>query len=180
MKTEGQNKNTCISKKRRDKLRSEGLCYYCGKEPARDGMVSGESCARKNKIYSKMKFDLHKASGICVQCWKKPARDGHVTCEPCVKDMIRRTTKKRKSGLCYYCCSAKPTVGIYCESCAPKARKIGSRNMAKRRARFANEGMCNICGGERGEFAALTGRVWCPTCTEKRANEYVQQKARRL
>lgn len=69
-------------KKRRQMLKEKGLCTYCGKKKASQGVFCYE-CWLKQKKYSRRKTgerQYRKESGLCFWCGKKPI-PGKKVCE---------------------------------------------------------------------------------------------------
>lgn len=135
----------------RQKRRSSGLCYQCGK-PTEN---IGSSCNACRKEFAAVR-EARKANGICVTCGQKKAAQGRKSCTDCLKRfniygkehyalhreshleaVNRRRQELIDAGLCYRC--RKPTdrgYGLQCSSCLEitnarqrgyKKRKAGSK-----------------------------------------------------
>ena len=72
-----------------------GLCMYCGVEPARKGVKTCVVCYNKFKATR----ESLKSRGICPRCQKNPIKKGRGTCEVCLKrqlDIRNRDAKKER------------------------------------------------------------------------------------
>ena len=84
-----------------NKRKEAGLCTACGKEPARQGRVTCEKCARQLREYGTESYKFYKDRGICVRCRKAKAEQGRVFCKACgeyTRMYQRHMRKKSVSG----------------------------------------------------------------------------------
>ena len=143
------------SKERRERLKEQGLCYECGRVPARPGKLQCADCAKR----SNASFRRNREKGLCERCGKVPPRDGRLTCAECAKtqnEVRRRANQKRKKcGLCTACGQAPPRLGMYvCLACAEKSKE--RKQTYKDRAYQAYGGyVCRCCGETRKPFLTI-------------------------
>ena len=161
-----RNRKYCA--RRREWLRTQGLCRKCGKVPAMDSYTLCRTCLDKTEKWAKERYDRLKASGMCPHCGK-PKRPERFSCDDCLAKQREKEKSKRlfyKSvGICPICGRNRIYIKgrVLCEECAAKqagcaeryrrkntektrecAKKVMHRLWDERRA----AGLCPKCGGE--------------------------------
>ena len=107
---EKHNKRTASSKA---KLNSQGLCVFCGKEPARGGCKKGGSrlcteCGiRVKKRRQEREGYIARVLGLCYRCKKHKPTCGWRMCSECLAKSNASTKKThdkyRRDGKCIHC-----------------------------------------------------------------------------
>ena len=79
------------NKKRRDRLKSLGICVNCGKNRAEEGHVHCRSCMDRRSLSQRLarnaplvgERNSRVARGICYRCGKNPILEGRKLCQGC-------------------------------------------------------------------------------------------------
>lgn len=66
----------------RNKMKQNGLCPQCGRNPNRNGKRC-EECLVDSTKYQRERFQDRYDTGFCVQCGKNPYEPGKKSCVPC-------------------------------------------------------------------------------------------------
>ena len=92
-------RNGAWHQRRRFARRKErGVCYACGKVPAREDRIDCEECSVKKISARRQTYNERKREGLCTQCGKVPKGKTALRCEECRRDRklkeIRREMAK--------------------------------------------------------------------------------------
>lgn len=100
----------------------------------------------------------------CRRC-----REAGEQCSPCRIAAIRDRARLRREGLCAICRKRPARIGTWggklhttCEPCASRLRAHTRETQPARIAKYREEGVCIICGGDRDEDA-----LRCRSCLDK-------------
>jgi hypothetical protein len=88
------NKTHCstVTKERRERLKSEGICVMCGKNKAIPEHILCEKCRniqlrrdriRRMRAHKKITYTDAVYMGLCTQCKKEPSIKGKRLCQKC-------------------------------------------------------------------------------------------------
>lgn len=107
--------------RRRDKLKSTGLCVQCGVVKSRLGGTRCDKCNLTNVASSGMTYRRSRSLGKCSKC-SEPSADGLVTCARHAQNRLEYVRAMKKdwadNGLCTNCGDAKNSQTTkYCRTC---------------------------------------------------------------
>ncbi len=66
----------------RDKMKQNGLCPQCGRNPNRNGKRCID-CSAKATQDNRKRFETRYDNGLCMECGKNPYRPGRKSCSSC-------------------------------------------------------------------------------------------------
>ena len=137
-----------ISKKTKEKRLSEGMCFYCGKMPFRQGKKTCNECFNKAKEYESQFREKRKVNGICQKCSNK-AVENRVYCQKHLTTIKENTKEKSdqriSNGLCANC--GKERDDSYKRLCS-ECFVIQKENQRKEYIERQSKGICVYCGKE--------------------------------
>lgn len=132
----GKEKYNLLKKKRRDYIKAQGLCCYCGRNPVHtyeDGTKASQckNCLDKNSLYKRNLV----SKGLCRSCGKNPLHtydDGTkaAKCKDCLEIAMIRRKNLLSQGLCVSCgknplhTHEDETKSEYCTNCLEKLRPL--------------------------------------------------------
>lgn len=167
-----------MTKERRDWCKQNSICTRCGKNKAREGKTTCESCAKKKNRREEEDREWFKEHNICVQCRKNRASPNRVRCDDCLEkaseykqlhkqdnSKARETAKNlREKYLSVKLCSKcgkKPTCNgtKYCVECLLKSRRNNRKYKEERRDTKTG---CLWCGKEK-----YKDKQYCLNCYKK-------------
>lgn len=143
-------------KKRRERLKQEGLCSSCGKFPPAENKASCVGCLEKHRFtmrkWKQKEIATNKAKGLC-NCGGQVV-EGKKICQACADKGLRRYYSNKQKGRCSYCKNTAIPGMTRCSECSNKHR------IAKQQLRqevFAAYGgsKCNCCGETIDKFLTL-------------------------
>jgi hypothetical protein len=143
-------------KKRRQKLKSEGLCTICGKEKPKENKIRCEFCSKKanksvHKCAKKRKIRFLELKLCC--CGRQP-RPNKKTCEICNKKNKNNYQKRKTNGLCSYCNELALPGKTRCVNCSKKHSE--QRQLLKMEVFNAYGGpICTCCKEDNIKFLTL-------------------------
>jgi len=85
--------NTEVQRARRRRLREQGLCTRCGKEPSVGRRC--DACRQQENAAALRRYYRLRADGMCTQCGRRSA-GGSACCEVCAPKMAERQRRRRK------------------------------------------------------------------------------------
>lgn len=164
------------TKRRRQKLISQGLCRECGK-PAGKGHIYCEACRKKvnEGILTMRKTRIE--AGLCEKCGVKPIYKCDM-CQDCYAHALecrkKNRDKKRVNGICLICgAPSDNSFSPYCKEHREKYYRARHKVYWERRA----QGLCVICG-KPTFFDEVEKRFLarCPECLAKTQDYKYQVK----
>lgn len=96
------------TKAKRAWRREHGICYKCGRAPAKNGGMC-ETCSEKCRLYQRQlraeyreiinakvaaRRNERKAAGLCARCGKRPTRPGYVMCQQCAEHIAKYSNQR--------------------------------------------------------------------------------------
>lgn len=168
-----------------EERKTQGICTYCGSQPATKGYTHCDRCREKESIKRKQRNEMRKSAGMCTKCGKNAAREGKTTCYECAESNSQYHSELyhwyKANGICVQCGQEKAARGktlcLVCKSdrdeknrrrgkkTDEQKRKNNERGKELREERKAR-GECPKCGKKMpGQWA--WGKYACPECTSK-------------
>ena len=100
----GTAQKTKWAKVRRERLKAQGICVNCGKNPAKQGVLLCESCQKKHNAKSRIYNHMHyvrtiRPEGMCRFC-PKPVVPGKKLCAAHMMSETAKLDKARAEGKC--------------------------------------------------------------------------------
>ena len=168
-------RNTIWSRKRRERLRGEGLCDRCGKVPPTDGSYQCVPCREKSRAAARASMRSRLSRRRCYECLKPLSEDDGVRCPRCVvrhrERMVRTRDRAREAGLCISC-SRRPVDEPGFSSCSTCRRERRER-LRLRRRQLHEDGLCITCR----EPTDRPDRLQCFVCGMKESRRVTDHRA---
>lgn len=100
----GTAKKTAWAKARRERLKAQGLCVHCGRNPAKPGILSCEQCQKKRNAMNRIwRHDNYvrtiRPDGMCRFC-TLPVVPGKKLCAQHMVSETAKLDKARAEGKC--------------------------------------------------------------------------------
>jgi len=148
-----------MSKKTKLNRIKKGICFSCGKEPAKSNCSKCITCLERCNQNGKRLKNKRKALGLCTRCGKL-AYNNTLLCKKCSKKASEYTKKRkeklRKLGICI-ACETQKTSHRLCSGCYLKKDKARKKLSNKIKTEiFQKYGYkCNCCGEAQKEFLTI-------------------------
>ena len=152
------------TKIKREKLKAQGICIRCEKNPSVFGRTCCQECLDRDNERAMQSYRKRQSQNICVNCGKAQIVHG-AFCQTCYegdqKWRLEYEAKLKSLGLCIKC-AKEPIAATSSHMCASCLGKQSQRAETKRTHRRAVN-QCHVCGSP-----APTGYTLCDRCRAAR------------
>lgn len=142
------NDKALYDKERKERLKEQGMCINCAKQPAEPNKTMCAICAEKQRGYTTERRKWLIEHGICANCGQQDAEPHKRLCFECAEKNRKRAEKYRAN------LSSERKEEI------KEQKKIHQK---QRRERLKEQGICACCGHRK----AMPNKTMCVECAIK-------------